>query len=424
MRYRDVNDLGDISRDAAVVVDFIGEEEYRRSLETLGHSLRAKGFVTRYDDAMFSLELDLFNLEMLRARSSGIFKSLPEQCHRGVDFLIGLGQTIPVLSTNAKTRLLGRLKQSLKEGLWPLEHELRIAAVLSKYGWDVYFHDFEEGGGYDFLATQNRRTFEVEAKAISLFTGWPIKPENIDKLLVEVLQHFVWEDENTIPLIGLRLSSSLSPERTQLRQLVAAFNEIAVTRGNLSLSDTQIRFMGTIPNMALDRLQKAAYDHSQMTRKIVLVKGTNPRLVLELDSAKPVQLERKIIKTISGTARGQFSRLNPGVIWTHINFISDKAFTILSSSKDGRACLFDRIVSAALLSEKRNHLSQLVFSGGAFLHKTPTIARSSYANAVYNSPICRFGENFIFPGGRKRPSMATGTRRSENENAQHPPYEE
>ena len=198
MRYRELNELADISRDAAVVVDFIGAEDYRRSLETIGQSLRAKGFVTRYDDAMFSLELDLLNLEILRARSSGIFQSLPEKCHRGADFLIGLGQTIPVLSTEAKTRLHGRLKQSLKEGLWPLEHELRVAAVLSKYGWDIYFHDFEEGGGYDFLATQNRSTFEIEAKAISLFTGWPIKPENIDKLLVELFQHFHWEDENVV----------------------------------------------------------------------------------------------------------------------------------------------------------------------------------------------------------------------------------
>jgi len=410
MRYRAVSDLGDISSDAAVVVGFIGEAEYRHSLETIGRCLRAKGFVSWYDDAMFSLELDLLNLEMLRARSSGgIFRSLPEKCHRGVDFLIGLGQTIPILSTEAKTRLLGRLKQALKEGLWPLEHELRIAAALSKYGWDVYFHDFEEGGGYDFLATQNRSTFEVEAKSISLFTGWPIKPENIDKLLVEVTKHFVWKDENTIPLIGLRLSSSLSPDRTQLRQLVAAFSEAARTRRELSLSDAQIRFMGTIPNLTLEKLQKATYIHSQMARKIVLVKATIPRLVLELDSDKPVQLERKIIKTISGTAREQFSRSNPGVIWTHINFISDKDFTFLSSSKDGRTCLFDRIANAALLSEKRNHLSQLVFSGGSFLHKTPPIARSTYANAVYNSPICRFGENFIFPGGRKRPLPKEGT---------------
>jgi hypothetical protein len=391
-----------------VVVDFIGEEEYLRSLETIGHSLRAKGFVSRFDDALFALELDLLNLERLRRSESGTFRKLPRQCHRGVDFLIGLGQTIPILSTPAKTRLLGRFKQVLKEGLWPLEHELHVAAVLSKYGWDVYFHDFEEGGGYDFLAAQNQSTFEIEAKAISFFTGWPIKPEDIDKLLVELFQHFVWEDENTIPVVSLRLSSRLSPERAQLLQLVVAFNEVARTRRELSLSVAQIQFMGTVPNMAMDKLLTAGFLHAQMRRNLVLVKGTDPKLVLELNSDKPIQLERKIVRTINGTAREQFSGVNPGLIWTHISFISREDFTHLSSPRDGRACLFDRIADVALLSEKRNHLCQLVFSGGSFLAETPPIVRSTYASAVYNSRTCRFGAKFIFPGGREKPFPGRG----------------
>ena len=403
MRYRAVSDLADFSRDVAVAVDFIGQEEYRSSLEMIGHSLRTKGFVTPFDDAMFSLELDLLNLEILRVRFSGIFQSLPPECHRGVDFLIGLGQTIPILSTEAKKRLLGRLKKGLKEGLWPLEHELRVAANLSKRGWDIYLHDFEEGGGYDFLVTQNGTTYEVEAKAISAFTGWPIKPENMNKLLVEVKQHFVWEDGATIPLIALRLSSNLSPERTQLRELVAALTEVAQTRRELSLSGAQIRFMGTVPNLAFDELNKAGYIHSHMMRKIVLINPTRPKLVLEVDSGRPIQLERKITKTISETARVQFSRLHPGVIWTHINLISDEAFTLLSSTQNGKICFLDRIASAALLSEKRNHLGQLVFSGGAFLSKTPSTARSSYVTTVYDSPACRFGKSSLFPGGRSRP---------------------
>lgn len=107
LRYRDVNSLAEISRDAAVVLDFIGPEQYRNSLDAIGRSLRAKGFVTPFDDAAFSLELDLFNLEQLRSRCSGLFPSLPMKCHRGANFLIGLGQTIPVLSETAKARLLG-----------------------------------------------------------------------------------------------------------------------------------------------------------------------------------------------------------------------------------------------------------------------------------------------------------------------------
>jgi hypothetical protein len=406
VRYRDVSDLDDISRDASVVVDFIGQKEYRSSLEKIGHSLRLKGFVTPFDDAMFALELDLLNLETVREQSSGKFPSLPSQCHEGVDFLIGLGQTLPVLSTQAKTTLLGRFRKGLQEGLWPLQHELRVAANLSRHGWDLYFHDFEEDGGYDFFAVQNGRKFEIEAKAVSVFTGWPIKPETLNKLLVEIKEHFVGKDRNSIPIISVKLRASLSSDRMQLQELVSACSEVAQTEEDLYLSDAKLRLMGTAPNLPSDILQKAAYGHFQMTRKIVLVNPTHPRLVLELDSDRPVRLERKIIRTINQTAREQFSRLNPGLIWTHIEFISDEAFTQLSSTQNGRACLLDGIASAVLLSEKRNHLSQLLFSGGSFLKKTDTTACSSYAHALYDSPACRFGENFIFPGGRKKPSSS------------------
>lgn len=402
MRYRDINDLADISRDAAAVADFIGQDEYLSSLEAIGRSLRAKGFVTPFDDAMFSLELDLLNLEMLRTHSAGVFQSLPQRCHRGVDFLIGLGQTIPILSMEAKTRLLGRLRKGLKEGLWPLYHELRTAASLSKFGWDIHFHDFEEDGGYDFLAIRNQKTFEVEAKAISAFTGWAIKAENISKLFVEVKEHFVWKEGSTIPLFGLKLLSSLSPNRAQLGQVVAAFNEVAQTRGELSLPNAHVRFMGAVPNQAPDQLMRAILKHHHMVRKTVFGNLQHPRLVLEIDSEKPSQLGRKIIRTISETAREQFSRLNPGVIWTHIELISEKDFTVLGSPHNGQAGFLDRIANAALLSEKRSHLGQLVFSGGSFLSKDASAARSSYARAVYNSPACRFGESFIFPDGRRR----------------------
>ncbi len=191
MRYRDINSLNDFSRDVAVVRDFIGQDEYRRALEKIRTDLNAKGFVTAFDDTFFALELDLWNLEILRTQCSGRFTVLPEQCHAGVDFLLGLGQTITALSDKGKRTLLGRIKKGLDEGLWPLRHELGIAANLSKDGWDIHFHDFEEGGGFDFLVTKDGMTYEVEAKAISAFTGWPIKPENLNKLLVEVKKHFV-----------------------------------------------------------------------------------------------------------------------------------------------------------------------------------------------------------------------------------------
>jgi hypothetical protein len=403
MRYRAINSLDDFSHDVAVVVDFIGQKEYQQALEKIGTDLNLKGFVTAFDDAFFALELDLWNIERLRKQCSGKFTLLPARCHAGVDFLIGLGQTIPALSDKGKTILLGRIRKGLDEGLWPLRHEMGIAANLSKRGWDIRFHDFEEGGGFDFLVTKDGMTYEVEAKAISAFTGWPIKPDNLNKLLVEVKQHFIWNEVGVIPVIGAKLSSNLSCARTELQRLVSAFSTVAGSRTGLILPDAQIRFIGVVPDMGTDRLMLASYAHSQAAKKIVLVNPNHPKLVLELDSHRPIQIGRKIIRMINETTRNQFSRSNPAVIWTHINFIFDKVFASLGEQKDGRACLFDRIANATLTSQKRNHLSQLVFSGGSFLHKSGSVARSSYRSLVYDSPICRFGKNVIFEGGRTHP---------------------
>jgi hypothetical protein len=406
MRYREINNMGDISRDIAVVVDFIGQKDYRRSLEAIRDALNAKGFVTHIDDAFFALELDLWNVELLREKCSGNFGSLPRKCHAGVDLLIGLGQTIPILSAVAKTRLHGRIRKGLQEGLWPLQHEMRVAANLSKRGWDLYFHDLEHGGGFDFLVTQNGIAFEVEAKAISAFTGWPIKPENLNKLLVEIKQHFAWQNDSEIPLIGVKLSSSLSSDRTKLQELVAGFTKVARDRAPLSLLDASIRFMGVAPNLTFQQLQKATYFHGKTARKIILVNPSRPRVVLELDSERPVQLERKIIRTIGEAAREQFSGSKPGVIWTHINFIPDEVLTHLGLAQGAAASFCDRVASSALFSEKRNHLSQLVFSGGSFLHRTDASAQSSYRTITYDSPNCRFGTNVIFEGGRKKRTRA------------------
>jgi hypothetical protein len=403
MRYREINSLDDFSHDARVVVDFIGEKRYRQALEKLGNDLNSKGFVTAFDDALFALELDLLNLERLRVQCSGIFTTLPARCHVGVDFLLGLGQTISALSEKGKTILLGRIRSGLDQGLWPLWHELGVAANLSKRGWDILFHDFEEGGGFDFLVTKDGVSHEMEAKAISGFTGWPIKPNNLNKLLVEIKQHFEWSDTTKIPVIGATLSSSLLPDRRELQRLVSAFSTVARTKAGLVMPDAQVRFIGVVPDMTPQKLTLASYAHAQMRRTIVLVNSIRPKLILELDSSKPIQTGRKIIQTINEATRKQFSRLHPTVIWTHINFISAKDFLSLGAQRDGKPSFLDSVANGTLTSEKRNHLSQLVFSGGSFLHKTDSVARSSYRSIVYNSPICRFGKSVIFEGGRTHP---------------------
>ena len=406
MRYRTQNTLDDVSRDIASVVEFIGEKEYRDALVKIGNNLNHKGFVTPFDDAFFALELDLLNLERLRTQSSGKFTTLPQQAHAGVDFLLGLGQTISALSDTAKTVLLGRLRSGLDIGLWPLQHEMRIAANVSRRGWDIEFHDMEEGGGFDFLATKNKDKFEIESKAVSAYTGWPIKPDDLGKLLVEIKRHFVWSDPSLIPIVGISLESSLNSNREQLLKLVSAVSSSAQTKTTVTLPDAEVRFIGVTPDMPPEKLGLAGSLHAKMRRTIVLVNQDRPKVVLEINSKQPIRIERKIIQTVNEAARKQFSGSNPGIIWTHINFIDEDAFVKLGMKEDKGTPLLDGIANATLTSTKRDHLSQLVFSGGALLDRDESqgTGRSSYRAIIYDSPVCRFAQHPMFEGGRKHPS--------------------
>ena len=151
---------------------------------------------------------------------------------------------------------------------------------------------------------------EIEAKAISGFTGWPIKPNDLNKLLVEIKQHFEWSDVTKIPVIGATLSSSLLPNRTELQRLVSAFSTVSRTKAGLVIPDAEVRFIGVVPDMAPPKLMLASHAHAQMRKTIVLVNCIRPKLILELDSRRPIQLGRKIIQTINEATRKQFSRLH------------------------------------------------------------------------------------------------------------------
>lgn len=409
MQYRDVNTLGDFSQSVAMVIDFIGESEYRQMLGGLAESLNMKGGVTPYDDTAFSLELELLNIEIMRAGNRGNFVFLPEQCHNAVDFLLGLGQTIQVLSESAKSRLIGRIRKGFAEGLWPLQHELRVAGNLSKGGYDLYFHDLEEDGGFDFLAARDGLAFEVEAKAVSIYTGWPIKPENADKLLVEIKNHFTAGDNHGIPILGLVLRGNLLPQREALRALVDAFCEVVRTRQTLCIDDASIRFIGSVPDMDPMRPSLAAQAHAKVRKTMVLVNPVGNRMVLELESKKPISLEKKIQRTLNDAARSQFTGTRPGVIWTHIAFSDDEQFARLSTTKNGKACIFDGVSFRALTSKGRDHLVQLVFTGGwSFMQQDQSTSCSSYSVAVYNSPASRFGNVVLFPDGRTTTNSVSG----------------
>jgi hypothetical protein len=92
----------------------VGKDNYRSFLSNIGRGLNFKGYVTPIDDMMFLLELKLLNVDLHFLHGRERFTSLPLALHEAVDFILGLGQTIPHLSAAAKNRLRGQILGGLK----------------------------------------------------------------------------------------------------------------------------------------------------------------------------------------------------------------------------------------------------------------------------------------------------------------------
>jgi hypothetical protein len=336
---------------------------------------------------------------------------LPSQLHEASDFIIGLGQTIPFLSPAAKKTLRGHIIGGLKTaGLRSVQHEMRVAAKLSNSGYEIKFADLEGIGSYDFLAEKDNLTYEVEAKALSLFSGWPIKPQDADSFFLEIHRKFDgWQDKTQIPILNVTTNSSLPVNRAELLRLVTACNEVARARMSRPHENyAAIEFVGAIPDAANGQLAFTATVDQLAHGVYAFVKQRPPKVIVRLRTTGKFKLGHNITSTISDVARRQFSKNRPGVIWTHIDYITSGFFDSLAISKTDHSSFFDSIANSIFRSRKRDHVIQLVFSGGTFLYERPPFQKSSYNITIYNSPTSEFNGPMPFSGGRTGRPLGLG----------------
>jgi len=410
MRYRSLNTPEDFSKDLAAYTDLAGED-YLPALERLGEGLNLKGYVTEIDDLLYSLELDLFNLERNRRVFSGQFSFVPTRVHEGVDFVIGVGQTIPHLSERAKkdlqSEIIGRIRH--KQGLRPLQHEFRIAGALSQSDYDVIFADREGGqGGFDFLAEKNGEAFEVEGKCVPAFLGQAVLPEDAEIFFLALAKHFRgWNEENSIPVLTVQLSKTLDTNQAMISKLIEACEKAALTRGAETIEGyATVTFVHAAPKTNRDRLFEAMQIDCVASWARVFLSQGDPQVAVRLMSERPSRFVRSVLSTLSDSAKRQFSGNRPGVLWLHIDYLPPAIFDALAHAPAGPSFL-DLLALAVLNSPKRNHLCQIIFSGGAHLTRTGATARSGFRKVVYQSPCCRFGNVRLFsPDKAIEPSKA------------------
>jgi len=403
MRYRSFTNISDFSSDLATFVGLIGGSEYRRLLLRLGEGLNHKGYVTPIDDLRFSLELELLNLELLRRRSAGgILPGYPEHLHEAAQFVMGLAEAIPHLSTAAKKKLRGQIIGGLKtNGLRSLQHEMRIAVALSRQGCDVRFADLEGLGSFDFLAQRDADEFEVEGKALPIYSGYPIQPQDADKLLLELRRRFGgWADRTRIPIVNITIDGKLPVNRDDHLRLIAACSDAVAKKGDIQVEPrTEVHFVGTIPDGPAEPLLEAARRDAWSHGIAVYFLPKHPKVIVRLRSVKESRFARNIVAAIADASKRQLTGSRPGIIWTHIDYIDKSTFDSLARSTE-RPCLFDSIANAVFNSAHRRHVIQIIFSGAPHFLKEGDHGRSVFHTAIYNAPNGKFNIPMLFGGGR------------------------
>ena len=330
-----------------------------------------------------------------------------EQFHQANDLIISLGQIIACLPAAGRRALRARIYGDLgKAGLRSLFNECRVATAISKENADVTFFDLERHGRFDFLACRDDFEWEVEVKSANIFSGAPIYPHGLQVFHQELNRRFISPSVSTIPVVEIAIGGRLPVETARVREMVDACSHVVRSRDGLQISaDLSVSFAGTLPQMPMSDLNRLAREIAHQQGGGVCVKMREPRVFVKLRSKRQSKLIENISGNISDAAKRQLSATRPGVVWTHIDYISPEDFQRLTLG-NGIDSHTNRVVNSFFNSEKRRHLRQLVFSGGERLHLEGDIKRSSFERRTYNAFACSLDTPPLISRGSEREPAA------------------
>ena len=170
--------------------------------------------------------------------------------------------------------------------------------------------------------------------------------------------------------------------------------------------DIRVEFLGTVSDAPLAQLRHAALLDAIGNGTYVHVSDRLPRVIARLRSEQPNRFSRKLAATISDASKSKFTEARPAVIWVHVDYIGTRHFEYLAHSEDGNSFL-DAIALATFRSSKREHITQLAFSGGAHPIISSGNVISSFKQVVYDAPSDQFNAPVLLPSGKRQSTRRT-----------------
>lgn len=379
------------------LVAITGWKPWRRRLEWLQEQVRSNPTMPSFLRERFGFEL-AFEQVRRHQNQSGRYPWPPQTAEqqRCYSLLAMVTRCHHRLGLVGKKRLKGMIEDALKSdyGFAPLAFEMKIAAHLMSKGFNVIFHDMEEGGGFDYLIENEGVEMEIECKFVSGDVGRKIhlkKFHQLGTVLLPAMSNFL--DHGC----GGRLIRIVIPERLggddkqhqEIRRLMsrAFFDQIpnaTATGYEVSISEfsTATSPFGQLPPGDITMVDVARFLSSEfgIDNKNVLIQFSPKKgaILVVVESAKKDAVLKGIHRQMKDAARGQFSRDRPGIMCCELADLTEDQLRSLAKDQEGGTGL-QYMVSD--LIARRPQIHTVVFTTPG----TVRIAKSKLETSMHTS---------------------------------------
>jgi hypothetical protein len=364
------------------VISIVGWNNWQSRIQGLRMLQKNNPFWLEFMRERYSLEIALVEARDHMQKTGGrcIWPARNAEELRLYAFVAMVAQVHRELSQHGKAKLAGGLRSGLvsESGLGSIAFEMRTVSHLIASGFAVSFHDLENDGGYDFLATSNGRKCEVECKYVSADIGRKIprrKIYQLGELLVPAMRSAVNTKRGGY-LLRVSIPDRLSGSREQQESLASCI-QAALVREVCQEQETcsiliepfdidQSPFGERRGNFTKDEIRDRFCIANNIDNGNALIRWSPGKaaVAISFKSKKDDTVLEKILGNLKKDAKRQFTGMNPAFLLVHLADVSSKQLEeIAEADHSGKVTGIRMAISILLRDRPHIHTVALMTDG-------------------------------------------------------------
>lgn len=370
------------------LIQITGIEPWNRRFEWLHRELAENPFMEEWLRERCSIEWtfnEVLCRQPLTPHSPFRIENMAQ--YELVAFAAGVVRIYERLSTKGKHRLRGMLLDGIKEdkGLLSIQHEVSTAVHLMIRGFDVEFHDLEQGGGFDFVARKDSVEIEVECKMFSADLGRKIHRRRAAVLFRELASTLaqIYRSASTGLIVRIKMPDRLTPSPEQHREIDQALR-FGILGGNAFAQTDSIEVQVLdfpIENSSFNKrpekisrgeIQDFIRAHTGCSNSNLMIQFSPSQraIVLSLESRKSDEVLNGMHRQLREAAKGQFTKTRPAIIAVQLHDLTAEQFADLAQSDSpwrSNATGLQLMTSDFLQSPSRAHIHSVAYRSHSVL---------------------------------------------------------